>query len=236
MPQVPAPSPSVTTTTKRAQMAGSSDVNWALLVLAETPDEQTKRILSASRTQISRHGIRRTSMEDLARAAGISRTTLYSRFPNKEAILRALMIRELQTYSQQVEQILSHKPLRPEALEDVFVLTIQLTADNPFFQGIREVEPESLTDLWQVGDASGPLRIGVELLASLFAPHIESGSLAPVDPLMLAEFFTRLVITYTLAPYIAVDSHDEAVMRTMFRSLVLESVATKPSKRPRRSG
>ena len=41
-------------------------------------------------TQFSQYGYRKTSMEDLAGAAGISRPSLYSYFENKEEIFRSL--------------------------------------------------------------------------------------------------------------------------------------------------
>lgn len=38
---------------------------------------------------ISRYGYKKTTMGDLADAAGVSRQTLYNKFPNKEEVLRA---------------------------------------------------------------------------------------------------------------------------------------------------
>ena len=38
---------------------------------------------------ISRYGVRRTTMSDIATAAGISRQTLYSSYANKEEVLAA---------------------------------------------------------------------------------------------------------------------------------------------------
>ena len=47
--------------------------------------------LEATKTILAKHGIRRTSMSDIADAAGVSRQTLYSRFENKEGILQAVV-------------------------------------------------------------------------------------------------------------------------------------------------
>ncbi|WP_258091770.1 TetR/AcrR family transcriptional regulator [Salipiger pentaromativorans] len=48
-------------------------------------------ILEAAFEQFAAYGYRRTSMEDIARAAGMSRPALYMHFAGKEAILRALV-------------------------------------------------------------------------------------------------------------------------------------------------
>jgi AcrR family transcriptional regulator len=49
-----------------------------------------ERISSAALTRFSRYGFRRTSMEDIAVEAGVSRAALYLQFRNKEEIFRSL--------------------------------------------------------------------------------------------------------------------------------------------------
>ncbi|MEM7003279.1 MAG: helix-turn-helix domain-containing protein [Pseudomonadota bacterium] len=47
-------------------------------------------ILNAAEAQFSQYGFRRTTMDDIARAAEVSRASLYSYFENKEEIFRSL--------------------------------------------------------------------------------------------------------------------------------------------------
>jgi AcrR family transcriptional regulator len=54
--------------------------------LTATPE----RILAAAFERFSRYGFRRTSMEDIAAEAGVSRAALYLQFRNKEEIFRRL--------------------------------------------------------------------------------------------------------------------------------------------------
>jgi AcrR family transcriptional regulator len=51
--------------------------------------ERERAIVTAGFERFSRYGYRRTSLEDIAREAGISRPAVYLHFPNKEAIFRA---------------------------------------------------------------------------------------------------------------------------------------------------
>jgi AcrR family transcriptional regulator len=53
--------------------------------------EKRRRILSAARLLMLRHGIRGTSMELIARAAGIAKPTLYAQFADKEAVLAGIV-------------------------------------------------------------------------------------------------------------------------------------------------
>ncbi|MFT4571033.1 MAG: TetR/AcrR family transcriptional repressor of mexJK operon [Hyphomicrobiaceae bacterium] len=53
--------------------------------------EDTHRaLLDAARSHITRYGYRRTSMQAVAREAGVSRAALYLHFENKEALFRSL--------------------------------------------------------------------------------------------------------------------------------------------------
>lgn len=51
------------------------------------------RILQAAMTVFRRHGFRRSSMEDAAEAAGLTRQALYHHFKSKEALFRAVIER-----------------------------------------------------------------------------------------------------------------------------------------------
>jgi AcrR family transcriptional regulator len=53
-------------------------------------DTKRDRILAAAQECFLLYGFKRTAMDDIARAADISRAALYLLFPNKEAIFRTL--------------------------------------------------------------------------------------------------------------------------------------------------
>ena len=55
-----------------------------------SPASTRERILSAAVTLFGRYGFKRTSMEDIASEAGLSRAALYLQFRNKEDIFRDL--------------------------------------------------------------------------------------------------------------------------------------------------
>ena len=57
-------------------------------------DTQTA-LLDAALHEVLAHGIRRTSASDIARRAGVSRQTLYRYWPDVQALLAALVTREL---------------------------------------------------------------------------------------------------------------------------------------------
>jgi AcrR family transcriptional regulator len=58
------------------------------------PDPSTEAILDAAVVEFERHGFRRVALDDVARRAGVSRTTIYRRFANKDELVAAVVERE----------------------------------------------------------------------------------------------------------------------------------------------
>jgi len=58
------------------------------------PEQSTQAILDAALLEFERHGIHRVALDDVARRAGVSRTTIYRRFANKDELISAVMDRE----------------------------------------------------------------------------------------------------------------------------------------------
>lgn len=57
-------------------------------------DATTEAILDAAVVEFEQHGLRRVALEDVARRASVSRTTIYRRFANKDELIAAVVERE----------------------------------------------------------------------------------------------------------------------------------------------
>lgn len=57
-------------------------------------DRVTAAILDAAVAEFERHGFGRVALDDVARRAGISRTTIYRRFANRDELVAAVIDRE----------------------------------------------------------------------------------------------------------------------------------------------
>lgn len=57
-------------------------------------DASAEGILDAALVEFDRYGIRKVTLEDVARRAGVSRTTIYRRFANRDELIAAVMDRE----------------------------------------------------------------------------------------------------------------------------------------------
>jgi AcrR family transcriptional regulator len=77
-------------------VAAKSDRAGALPLAGERPERadaarNRERILEAARDLISRKGVREITLEEVAKAARVGRATLFRRFPDRAALLLALL-------------------------------------------------------------------------------------------------------------------------------------------------
>lgn len=56
--------------------------------------DATQLILDAALVEFERHGFRRVALDDVAKRAGVSRTTIYRRFVNRDELVGAVIERE----------------------------------------------------------------------------------------------------------------------------------------------
>ena len=87
-------------------------------------------ILDAARDVFEEYGARRANVDDVARAAGVSRSTLYRAYPNKEALLAAVVERETSAFFDELDQIAADLPPQ-EAVIECFVRGMSMMRDIP---------------------------------------------------------------------------------------------------------
>jgi AcrR family transcriptional regulator len=89
--------------------------------VGESKDGRRRQVLDAALLIFARHGYRKAALEDVARAADISRPGLYLHFPSKQALFRAAVTDALERDVAAAERALidTARPLR-ERLIDAF--------------------------------------------------------------------------------------------------------------------
>jgi TetR/AcrR family transcriptional regulator len=112
--------------------------------LAGHLDESTdidRTILDTARAVFETYGVRRANIEDVAARAGVSRSTIYRRFPTKDDLFARVVRREAELFFCTLDQATSGcNP--PEAVIEAFALGVRLVQDSPLYSRIVESEPE----------------------------------------------------------------------------------------------
>ncbi|RSS36497.1 TetR family transcriptional regulator [Streptomyces sp. WAC08241] len=96
-----------------------------------------EQVLDAAYRLVAAEGWNGLRMTSIARAAGISRQTLYNEFGSKEAIGNALVQRELESFLIGIERELdAHRGALEEAATAGVGYTLQQTVDNPLIKSV----------------------------------------------------------------------------------------------------
>jgi AcrR family transcriptional regulator len=107
-------------------------------------DEPADPLLDAARACVLAVGVRRTTFSDVARRAGVSRMTLYRRYPDLEALLAALMTREFGRLIAEAREHASELPSTRERVVATVVHGARALAGDPLFGRLVDLDPELL--------------------------------------------------------------------------------------------
>jgi AcrR family transcriptional regulator len=142
-------------------------------------------VLEAARATVLDFGVRRTTLTEVARRAGLSRMTVYRRYADGSELMRALMSREfgllLQSVQAGVEEI--DDPL--ERVVTGVVETLARLAEHPLLLRLLELEPEMIAPYLfeRVGEFQ---RAGRAALAGWIADAQAAGAVREGDPAVMA--------------------------------------------------
>jgi AcrR family transcriptional regulator len=89
-------------------------------------DDARERILAAAERCIDRHGIRKTTMDDVACEVGLSRPSVYRYFADRDDLLIELITRHARALRARARKSIS----RQSSLADQIVETVLYTADH----------------------------------------------------------------------------------------------------------
>jgi len=109
--------------------------------MSQRHSEEDDRLLDAAKECVLAVGVRRTTVTDVARRAGVSRMTLYRRFPDVEGLLSALMTRE---FGRLVARNGSEGATTRERVVAMVVEGSRALANDPLFARLIDVDPELL--------------------------------------------------------------------------------------------
>lgn len=145
--------------------------------LPEPKRKKRNRILRAANDLILQHGYRRTSMDEVARKAGMAKGTVYLYFKNKHDLLIQLIVEEKKQYISRVQHVFA-ADVKPRErlrlyLKAAFTLAHEMPLISRLLKGDREmalVLEEMATD---TRDRSMDTIIGffTEMVDQAVAPH-----------------------------------------------------------------
>ena len=143
--------------------------------------EKTELILDAALEVFSTYGYRGSTLDQIAKQAGLSKPNILYYFDGKEVMHKTLLARLLDTW---LEPLIELKATSDDPVSEICAYVqrkLEMARDYPresrlFANEILQGAPRILPDL------SGPLRDLTDEKAKVIQGWIDAGKLAPVDP------------------------------------------------------
>ncbi|MFI5782480.1 TetR/AcrR family transcriptional regulator [Nocardia sp. NPDC051570] len=194
--------------------------------ILEKPRSDGEQLLESALSAFLDFGIKRTSMGEIARRAGISPATLYRRFESKNDLVEAVGVREAQLFVAEIEERVGSIPDGEDQLVEVFVAFITLLARNELLQRLLRTEPDMILPRLTT-EAAPILAIGRAYLADKLHDLRASDPALDFDPDLVAEIMARLAQSLALTPEGLIPLGDERAAREFSRRTLFPMVSTR---------
>ncbi len=170
-----------------------------LLEVAPVVGEDTlfDRVAAAALDEFAEHGIRRTSMEDVARRAGVSRMTVFRRFASKQRLVEIVIAREVNRGMQELDLLWEGAETLEDRLVAGFEFAGRYVSDHPLFDRLLRSEPDVLLPPLTL-DGGPVLELYRSLIANRLQAEVNAGRATTSDIDGVAEVIARLAISLLL--------------------------------------
>ncbi|MBG0561543.1 TetR/AcrR family transcriptional regulator [Actinoplanes aureus] len=192
-------------------------------------DEVTTRLLDAAYDQFCRIGIRRSTMGDVARRAGVSRITAYRRFATKDALVEQVVRREFRRYFDRFLVDIQQARTAADRVVLGFVSSLQAIRSNPLIGGLMDIEPDLLVPSL-IGNGGRTLATVQQFVAGQLRKEQQAGNIsASVDVEVAAELMTRLSCSFLVTPSHVVDLDDAEQLSAVARRFLAPMLSADPN-------
>jgi AcrR family transcriptional regulator len=186
------------------------------------PVEVHVRLLDAAEECFAQYGLAKTTMEDVARAAGSSRATVYRYFKNRDELLMGVVEREALSAADEIRSKIEGISNLGEYIVEGIVQALQVIPKRPTLSMLFLAE--------SVGPASRVLltsermtNVGLGIILPVIEPAGAKGLLREnVDLAMMIEWIFRIIASYLSVPSPRVQNKDD--MRELLRKMLLPSL------------
>jgi AcrR family transcriptional regulator len=193
------------------------DVEVAGRLALEPAGSLERRIIEGARDCCSRYGWAKTTLDDIARAAGLSRATLYRAFPGgREAVKAAVNRHDTIDFFQRIEAELAGATDLTAMLVAGMTIAARRLADDAELQFSLEHEPGEVLPQFLFRGLDD-----IFALCHVFvAPHLQR-FVDHDEAVRLSELLARLVLSHLLEPDGFVDLTDPDATERLVRTRIL---------------
>lgn len=195
----------------------------------KTPLSQEAAILNAAAACFVQLGIEKAGMKEVARAAGVARSTLYRYFPTRDEVLIAVIQREMLAMASAMNRKLKKFPNPADHLVEGLIIAIEEIPKRPLLNAVFAADEASRSRraVWQ---SPAIVSLGEDFMQDVITPAVEHGLLQDTtSPEILVEWVYRVLISFLTLPSNFVRNRKQ--LRTTLHTLLIP-VILKPQPQP----
>jgi len=181
-----------------------------------------ERILQATYECVARHGLAKTTIEDAARQAKLSRATVYRYFPGgRDQLLNDVIAWETGRFFLRLAEAVHGVETFPELLEEALLFAHRAVEQHAVLQKILQTEPERLLPTLTI--ESERIR---PLISAFLVPYLErqwQGRPSTMASDAATDYVARMVLSFIGAPG-RWDLADRSQVRTLVETELLAGV------------
>ena len=194
----------------------------APIVMSDPELSTEERIVEALTTCLSRWGMAKTTVEDVAREAGVSRATVYRVFPGgKTAIAHAAAMTDMAQLATLLHTGLDGIDDRADRLARGLWLAACYFDDHDVLNYLRAHEPDEFDRMVRLDRLDTLLRTAADTVAPVLRPVFDSDE----DARTAAIWLGRLVAAHVTSPSRLLDPTDPVRADQLVRDHVLPGFA-----------
>jgi AcrR family transcriptional regulator len=184
-------------------------------------------ILDAAARCVRRYGLRRTTVEEVARLAGVSRGTVHRYFGDKDTLLREVFTRADSTF---VREITGAMDAQPTLLEQIVALALRIREyEEAALLELNDTEPEVVAVMLTSGAASM-----LERWVDVLAPYLEAARTrgevrVELDVRRASEWTMRMLLSLQTTPSVTFDRTSPADVRAFLADHLISGLGPAPA-------
>jgi len=188
------------------------------------PPDPRRPVLAGAYECIGRFGLDKTTLEDVAKASGVSRATIYRPFPGgRDQLLRETVGWEMNRFFARLADAVADAPDLATRIETALVFAHRAVREHEVLQKVLVTEPGALVPLMTL-ESQRVLGAIAEYLQPLLAQEAAAGHLRhDVDLDHAADYLARMVLSLIGTPG-RWDLEDPDAVRTLVRVELLGGI------------
>lgn len=179
-------------------------------------DDQAVLVLDAAADHLRRYGLARWSIDDVAEAAGVGRTSVYRWFGSRDDLVHAVLARELRTTLRAVSAATAGMERYEDKVVEAALVCFE-ALDDSVVDHLLRIDPGAVLPLLTTGAA--PL---IAFARAALTPQLVAAGVAADErhAAIVAESLARLGLSFVLTRDTVVPMDDPVAIRAAVEQLL----------------